>query len=147
MTFGEEGKEGKLHNCLSFRSGLNAKEFAINRSAGLQPEGRGSYPGRIPGSWAHRGKVDIQVKLVNCKCGSFQIDTARTYTGGTSEEYLGKIDWRGRGLKIETKLYPNIVSILQIQTCHVLKMAHIVESEAAEPKQIHDLAFAGGAPV
>ena len=24
-----------------------------------QPEGRGSYPGRIPGSWAYRGKVGI----------------------------------------------------------------------------------------
>ncbi|KAI0728814.1 Aldo/keto reductase [Fomitopsis betulina] len=40
--------------------------------------------------------------------GHTEVDTARTYTGGTSEEYLGKIDWRGRGLKIETKLYPNV---------------------------------------
>ena len=40
-----------------------------------------------------------------------QVDTARTYTGGTSEEYLGRIDWRSKGLKIETKLYPNVVSI------------------------------------
>jgi aflatoxin B1 aldehyde reductase len=35
-----------------------------------------------------------------------QVDTARTYCGGTSEEYLGKIDWKQKGLKLETKLYP-----------------------------------------
>ena len=39
-----------------------------------------------------------------------QVDSARTYTGGTSEEYLGKIDWKKRGLVMDTKLYPNIVS-------------------------------------
>ena len=40
-----------------------------------------------------------------------QIDTARTYSGGTSEEYLGKIDWQKRGLVIDTKLYPNAVRL------------------------------------
>lgn len=35
-----------------------------------------------------------------------QIDSARTYAGGTSEEYLGKIDLESKGFKIETKLYP-----------------------------------------
>lgn len=39
-----------------------------------------------------------------------QIDTARTYTGGTSEEYLGDLGWQKRGLKMDTKLYPNVVS-------------------------------------
>lgn len=43
-----------------------------------------------------------------------QVDTARTYTGGTSEEYLGRIDWRSKGLKIETKLYPNAVSTVNM---------------------------------
>ncbi|TFY75656.1 hypothetical protein EWM64_g8357 [Hericium alpestre] len=40
--------------------------------------------------------------------GHTEIDTARVYAGGTSEEYLGKIDWKGRGLKMETKLYPTV---------------------------------------
>ncbi|KAI0706003.1 Aldo/keto reductase [Cerioporus squamosus] len=40
--------------------------------------------------------------------GHYEIDTARTYTGGTSEEYLGKIDWKKRGLVMDTKLYPNV---------------------------------------
>ena len=42
---------------------------------------------------------------------SGQIDSARTYTGGTSEEYLGKIGWKKRGLVMDTKLYPTVVRI------------------------------------
>ncbi|KAF8163003.1 Aldo/keto reductase [Crassisporium funariophilum] len=38
--------------------------------------------------------------------GHTEIDTARTYCGGTSEEYLGKIDLLSKGFKIETKLFP-----------------------------------------
>ena len=36
------------------------------------------------------------------------MDSARTYTGGTSEEYLGKIDWKKRGLVMDTKYYPTV---------------------------------------
>ena len=35
-----------------------------------------------------------------------QVDTAVFYAGGTSEEYLGKIGWKERGLVVHTKLYP-----------------------------------------
>ncbi|KAF5330595.1 hypothetical protein D9619_005737 [Psilocybe cf. subviscida] len=38
--------------------------------------------------------------------GHTEIDTARVYAGGTSEEYLGKLDLPAKGFKIETKLYP-----------------------------------------
>ncbi|KAF8964665.1 Aldo/keto reductase [Flammula alnicola] len=38
--------------------------------------------------------------------GHTEIDTARVYCAGTSEEYLGKIDLASKGLKLETKLYP-----------------------------------------
>ncbi|KAF9036759.1 Aldo/keto reductase [Panaeolus papilionaceus] len=38
--------------------------------------------------------------------GHTEIDTARVYAGGTSEEYLGKINLASKGLKIETKLAP-----------------------------------------
>ncbi|TFK50061.1 Aldo/keto reductase [Heliocybe sulcata] len=41
--------------------------------------------------------------------GHYEVDTARVYTGGTSEEYLGKLDWKGRGLVMDTKLYPMIM--------------------------------------
>jgi len=41
------------------------------------------------------------------KHGHSEVDTARVYTGGTSEEYLGEIDWQKRGLNVETKLYPS----------------------------------------
>lgn len=37
-----------------------------------------------------------------------QIDTARAYTGGTSEEYLGRLDLSSQGFKLETKLYPTV---------------------------------------
>ncbi|THH08200.1 hypothetical protein EW145_g2860 [Phellinidium pouzarii] len=41
--------------------------------------------------------------------GHYEIDTSRTYSEGTSEEYLGKIGWQSRGLKMDTKLYPDTV--------------------------------------
>ncbi|EJD00810.1 Aldo/keto reductase [Fomitiporia mediterranea MF3/22] len=40
------------------------------------------------------------------KHGHYEVDTARFYGGGTSEEYLGKINWQNRGLVMDTKLYP-----------------------------------------
>ncbi|KAF8585472.1 Aldo/keto reductase [Ramaria rubella] len=40
------------------------------------------------------------------KHGHKEVDTARGYTGGTSEEFLGEIGWQKRGLIVETKLYP-----------------------------------------
>ncbi|KAJ7109183.1 Aldo/keto reductase [Mycena epipterygia] len=40
--------------------------------------------------------------------GHVEIDSARTYCGGTSEEYLGQIDWKEKGLLIETKLSPRL---------------------------------------
>ncbi|KAJ3766687.1 Aldo/keto reductase [Lentinula raphanica] len=38
------------------------------------------------------------------KHGHTEIDSARVYAGGTSEELLGQIDWKSKGLKLETKL-------------------------------------------
>lgn len=40
--------------------------------------------------------------------GHTEVDTARVYSGGSSEEYLGKINWKEKGLKLETKLYPTV---------------------------------------
>ncbi|KAJ7149748.1 NADP-dependent oxidoreductase domain-containing protein [Mycena crocata] len=40
------------------------------------------------------------------KHGHSEVDTARTYGGGTSEEKLGAVDWQERGIKMETKFYP-----------------------------------------
>ncbi|KAF9069985.1 Aldo/keto reductase [Rhodocollybia butyracea] len=36
--------------------------------------------------------------------GHTEVDTSRTYCLGTSEEYLGQIDWKSKGIKMETKL-------------------------------------------
>ena len=40
--------------------------------------------------------------------GHDEIDTARFYGGGTSEEYLGRLDYRSRGLVMDTKYYPTV---------------------------------------
>ncbi|CVL07838.1 related to potassium channel beta subunit protein [Fusarium mangiferae] len=40
--------------------------------------------------------------------GGKAIDTARVYAQGSSEEYLGQLDWQTRGFRVDTKLYPNI---------------------------------------
>lgn len=38
--------------------------------------------------------------------GHNEIDTARVYGGGSSEEYLGRLRWQDRGLVMDTKLAP-----------------------------------------
>lgn len=38
--------------------------------------------------------------------GHSEIDTARYYGQGSSEEYLGKLDWQKRGIVMDTKYYP-----------------------------------------
>jgi aflatoxin B1 aldehyde reductase len=38
--------------------------------------------------------------------GHTGIDTARYYGSGTSEEYLGELNWQDRGLVMDTKFYP-----------------------------------------
>ncbi|KAF3765558.1 Aldo/keto reductase [Cryphonectria parasitica EP155] len=38
--------------------------------------------------------------------GHNEIDTARLYSGGSSEEYLGQLKWQERGLIMDTKLAP-----------------------------------------
>ncbi|KAJ3483251.1 hypothetical protein NLI96_g6433 [Meripilus lineatus] len=58
--------------------------------------------------------------------GHTEIDSARVYAGGTSEEILGKIDWKGRGLKLETKLYPN-VSNARLRTAGAPIISHSPE--------------------
>jgi len=52
---------------------------------------------------------DIQAILdVFKKHGHKEIDTARVYGGGSSEEVLGKLQVEKQGLLIETKLYPTV---------------------------------------
>ncbi|KAJ6567413.1 Aldo/keto reductase [Mycena vulgaris] len=52
---------------------------------------------------------DVEAILdVFLKHGHREIDTARVYCGGTSEEYLGKINWQEKGILMETKLYPAV---------------------------------------
>ena len=38
--------------------------------------------------------------------GHNEVDTSRFYGSGSSEEYLAKLDWQGRGIAMDTKVYP-----------------------------------------
>ncbi|KAI1363282.1 Aldo/keto reductase [Xylaria arbuscula] len=38
--------------------------------------------------------------------GHNELDSARSYGEGTTEALLGDVNWQGRGLKMDTKLYP-----------------------------------------
>lgn len=38
--------------------------------------------------------------------GHNEVDTARFYAEGTSEEFLGELDWKKRGIVMDTKYYP-----------------------------------------
>ncbi|PPQ85274.1 hypothetical protein CVT25_010047 [Psilocybe cyanescens] len=50
---------------------------------------------------------DVQAILDTFRAhGHTEIDSARFYSKGTSEEYLGKLDLESKGFKIQTKLYP-----------------------------------------
>ncbi|KIP05712.1 hypothetical protein PHLGIDRAFT_119612 [Phlebiopsis gigantea 11061_1 CR5-6] len=42
--------------------------------------------------------------------GQYELDSARTYCTGTSEELIGQVRWQERGLVIDTKLYPTHVN-------------------------------------
>lgn len=47
------------------------------------------------------------------KHGHNEVDTARIYGAGSSEEMLADLDWQARGLVMDTKLYPNLGTTLQ----------------------------------
>jgi aflatoxin B1 aldehyde reductase len=53
-------------------------------------------------------EVEDAAKLVNVfqKYGHVEIDTARVYGNGSTEEMLGDLDWQKRGIIMDTKLYP-----------------------------------------
>lgn len=90
MTFGEAGKEGaRVHELKDVVSIL--EEF---QSHGFNEV---IY-------------VSVLLMVDKSSLAFSQIDTARVYCGGTSEEYLGKVNAEERGLLLETKLYPSIVS-------------------------------------
>ncbi|KAM0756647.1 Aldo/keto reductase [Meredithblackwellia eburnea MCA 4105] len=67
-------------------------------------------------TWGEEGKEGSRVTDVK-ECekmldiflshGHNEVDTAFVYTGGTSEKYLGQIDYKSRNVLVDTKLYPN----------------------------------------
>ena len=97
MTFGEAGKEqARVHDLETVKSILDIFQS------------HGHY------EVSDFSKFTYKVTHYN------QIDTARIYSGGTSEEYLGKIDWQKRGLVMDTKLYPIVSGYACKSFCHSL---------------------------
>lgn len=79
------------------------------RCTGLQRRRRERDLGRVPSSRTLRGthrSSTSDKKILT----PYQLDTARVYCAGTSEEMLGDLDWKKRGLVMDTKLYPTAVS-------------------------------------
>ncbi len=95
MTFGEPGKEGaRVHDIKDVEAILDAF-----RAHGHTEVRNDKFKG-----------AGMSFVLADSMGFIRQIDSARTYAGGTSEEYLGKIDLLAKGFKIETKLAPHKVS-------------------------------------
>jgi aflatoxin B1 aldehyde reductase len=63
--------------------------------------------------------------------GRTAIDTARVYGGSSSEEYLGSLKWRDRGLAVHTKLYPSIVAGGPMSHSAAFLCKYLLESLAA----------------
>ncbi|KAJ7236429.1 Aldo/keto reductase [Mycena haematopus] len=83
-------------------STIPAQKSALNIVMGAMTFGA---PG-TDGARVHDPK-DIEAILdVFLKHGHRELDTARVYAGGTSEEYLAKAHWQEKGILMETKLYP-----------------------------------------
>ncbi|KAJ7940836.1 Aldo/keto reductase [Mycena leptocephala] len=82
----------------------NPQKSALNIVMGAMTFGA---PGK-EGARVHDLKNVEAILDVFQRHGHKEIDSARTYCGGTSEEYLGQINWKEKGLLIETKLAPRI---------------------------------------
>ncbi|KAF7861870.1 hypothetical protein EAF04_007752 [Stromatinia cepivora] len=61
-----------------------------------------------PGDTIHISTVEDAQKILDVfqKHGHSEVDSARAYGGGSTEERLAEIGWQSRGLIMQTKLYP-----------------------------------------
>lgn len=88
MTFGVEGSEGaRVHELKDVETILDIFQSHGHNEVGL-----------------------TSVSHALQHTDFLQVDTARIYAFGTSEEYLGKINWQNRSLIMDTKHYPHSVT-------------------------------------
>jgi aflatoxin B1 aldehyde reductase len=59
------------------------------------------------GARVHTAEEASEIIDIFQQHGHNEIDTARVYGNGSSEEALAQLDWQKRGLIMDTKLYPN----------------------------------------
>lgn len=60
------------------------------------------------GARVHTAEEAAKILDIFQKHGFNEIDTARTYGNGSTEEMLSELDWQKRHLVMDTKLYPNL---------------------------------------
>ncbi|KAH7078391.1 NADP-dependent oxidoreductase domain-containing protein [Paraphoma chrysanthemicola] len=99
MTFGREGEEQVRTSNLSDCAGIldvfqshGHNEIDTSRFYGV-PNPLDSFPNRL---------------------------TNNLEQGGTSEQYLGQLDWQSRGLVMDTKFFPNALGWLGRPTAHLI---------------------------
>ena len=76
---------------------------AVNVVFGAMTIGNGAGQSRV-------SELDEAKKILDIfqSFGHNEVDTARYYGSGSSEEYLGKLNWQERGIAMDTKFYPTV---------------------------------------
>ena len=85
--------------------------WIVSRCSSLRQQRGPEDPRYFPVSWPQGGEYELTSLVFPCSHRhTLQVDTARYYCSGTSEQVLGEIAWQKRGIVMETKLYPSSVS-------------------------------------
>ncbi|KAJ3756804.1 Aldo/keto reductase [Lentinula raphanica] len=94
-----------------------------------------------PGTRIHDlGQIEAILDVFRAH-GHTDVDSAYFYTGGTSEIVLGKIDWKSKGLKLETKLPAIFITDWmwdeQDMKIHILKSLKALDTEQVDIFYLH----------
>ncbi|KAJ3837143.1 Aldo/keto reductase [Lentinula raphanica] len=104
-----------------------------------------------PGTRIHDlGQIEAILDVFRAH-GHTDVDSAYFYTGGTSEIVLGKIDWKSKGLKLETKLpaifneqqktvhgtEENVSHTYEDMKIHILKSLKALDTEQVDIFYLH----------
>ena len=107
MTFGAEGTEGTYVRAFSGDQPCPHELLPLEKPACTTP--------RMSQPFSMSSRLTVITRYASLPGSQRlirtvrQLDCARTYAAGTSEEILGDVGWRERGLVMGTKLYPTAV--------------------------------------
>ena len=95
---------------------------AVNIVFGAMTIGNGPEQSRVSDLSEAKQILDIFQSF-----GHNEVDTSRYYGSGSSEEYLGKLNWQERGIIMDTKFYPTVGRNMDKENW-TLKPEHIREN-------------------